>query len=87
VVGYQRFHAVSILTLKMEAECTSQTLVSYRNTTRRHNQEDLHLKMEAEWISETAGVPPLKLHDVTTQKTSTWNPQCTRKTKFQTHIK
>jgi hypothetical protein len=37
----------------MKAARTSETLVSYSNTTRRHNPEDLDLKMEAVWTSET----------------------------------
>jgi hypothetical protein len=32
-------------TLKMEAGKSSETLVSYRNTTRRHSPEDLDLNL------------------------------------------
>jgi len=32
--------------LKMDASRPSETLVSYRNTTRRQNAEDLHLNLE-----------------------------------------
>jgi hypothetical protein len=48
-VGYQRFRGPGCLrlhfTLKMEAASSSETLVYYRNITRRHNSEDLGLKL------------------------------------------
>jgi hypothetical protein len=46
-----------VVTLKMEAAWTSETL-SYNITTRRHNPQDfdvnLHPEMEAAWTSETS---------------------------------
>jgi len=46
VVGYQRFRGSCCLhllyfTLKMEAARSSETMVSYHNTTRRHSPEEL----------------------------------------------
>jgi hypothetical protein len=37
----------------MEAAWSFETSVPYYNITRRHNPEDLDLKMEAAWTSET----------------------------------
>jgi hypothetical protein len=42
----KRLHSyASILRVKMEAAKSSAMLVSYRNTARRHNQEDLDLNL------------------------------------------
>jgi len=48
VVGYRCFRGLCALhlhfTLKIDAAWTSETVVSYHNTIRRHNPEDLDLK-------------------------------------------
>jgi hypothetical protein len=49
LIGTIRIHAIYPstfhFTLKMEAARSSKTLVSYHNTTRRHNSEDLDLNL------------------------------------------
>jgi hypothetical protein len=44
-VGYQFFREHAVSTLKIEAERPSEMLVTYHNTTRHHNPEDLNYSL------------------------------------------
>jgi len=70
VVGYQRFGDPCCLHFHGEAR-TYETLVSYHNTTRRHNLEDLDLKHLRESLKTRKGeFAPVLNHGM---KTYCWN--------------
>jgi hypothetical protein len=67
VVGYRRFGCPCCLylhfTLKMEVARISETSLSYHNTTRRHNPEELHLKWWAQCLGSPREMPVLDRAD------------------------
>jgi hypothetical protein len=51
-VGSQSFKGPCCISLKMKTAKSSKTLISYRNTARRHNPEDLDLGLKEIFLTQ-----------------------------------